>query len=178
MTLPELIKTRRSTRVFEARPIEPSAVTAIAESALYAPSAMNRQTWHFTVLTRREDIDALAASVRIALDLDDGYCFYRPAAFIITSNARENPMGADDCACALQNIFLTAHAYGVGSVWINQLRHVCDEPKVRTLLTSYGVPVDHVVYGCAALGYPAAEPREKQIADKCITIYSKDKKGE
>ncbi len=169
MTLPKLIKTRRSTRSFEDRPIEPQVLTAIAESALYAPSAMNRQAWHFIVLTKREDMDALAALVKEALGLDEGYCFYRPAAFIIASNARENPMGADDCACALQNIFLTAHAHGVGSVWINQLRHVCDEPKTRDLLTAYGVPADHVVYGCAALGYPAAEPREKRILEDRLT---------
>lgn len=170
MTLFDLIKTRRSTRAFQARPIEPAILTEIAESALYAPSAMNRQAWHFTVLTKREEMDALATLVKEALGLDDGYCFYRPAAFIITSNARENPMGVDDCACALQNIFLTAHAHGVGSVWINQLRHVCDEPKVRALLTAYGVPADHAVYGCAALGYPAKPPREKTITDGLLTF--------
>lgn len=169
MTLPELIKTRRSTRAFENRPIEPAILTEIAESALYAPSAMNRQAWHFTVLTKREEMDALAALVKDALALDERYCFYAPAAFIIASNARENPMGADDCACALQNIFLTAHARGVGSVWINQLRHVCDEPKIRDLLTAYGVPADHAVYGCAALGYPAKPPRDKVISGNRLT---------
>ena len=169
MTLLELIQTRRSIRSFEDRPIEPSVLTAIAESALYAPSAMNRQAWHFTVLTKREEMDALAALVKEALSLDEGYCFYRPAAFIIASNARENPMGVDDCACALQNMFLTAHAYGVGSVWINQLRHVCDDPKVRALLTAYGVPDDHMVYGCAALGYPAQLPKAKRVLENGIT---------
>lgn len=178
MTLPELIRTRRSIRAFENRPIEPAILTEIVESALYAPSAMNRQTWHFTVLTRREDMDALAALVKEALGLEEGYCFYSPAAFIVASNARENPMGVDDCACALQNVFLTAHAYGVGSVWINQLRHICDEPKVRALLTAYGVPVDHAVYGCAALGYPAKPPREKTIAEGRITYLTTSRKGE
>jgi nitroreductase len=78
-------------------------------------------------------------------------------------------MGRDDCACALQTIFLAAHALGVGSVWINQLRHVCDEAKVRDLLTAYGVPTTHKVYGCAALGYPAAEPRDKTLLAGRIT---------
>ena len=169
MTLFDLIKTRRSIRAFETRPIESDILAEIAEAALYAPSAMNRQAWYFTVLTKREEMDALAVLVKEALGLDDGYCFYSPAAFIIASSARENPMGVDDCACALQNIFLTAHAHGVGSVWINQLRHVCDVPKVRALLTAYGVPANHVVYGCAALGYAAKPPRDKQILEDRLT---------
>ena len=165
----DFIRSRRSIRAFEDRPIESETLKAIVETGLYAPSAMNRQMWHFTVLTKREEMDRLAALTKEALNLDEGYCFYRPAAFVILSNEEENAMGREDCACALQNLFLAAHVFGVGSVWINQLRHVCDEPRIRSLLTAYGVPASHKVYGCAALGYPAADPREKFILDGRIT---------
>ncbi len=165
----DFIRSRRSIRAFEDRPIEPETLKAIVETGLYAPSAMNRQLWHFTVLTGREEMDRLAALTGEALNLDEGYCFYRPAAFVIVSCEGEHAMGRDDCACAMQTMFLAAHALGVGSVWINQLRHVCDEPKIRPLLTEYGVPASHKVYGCVALGYPAAEPRDKAILEGRIT---------
>jgi nitroreductase len=64
----------------------------------------------------------------------------------------------EDNACALENIFLAAHSLGIGSVWINQLRHCCDEAEVRAILEEWGIPEDHVVYGIAALGYQDGEP--------------------
>lgn len=59
----------------------------------------------------------------------------------------------------LENIFLAAHSYGIGSVWINQLQEICDRPPIRAILAAWGIPADHVVYGFAALGYPAGEAK-------------------
>ena len=42
---------------------------------------------------------------------------------------------------------------GIGSVWINQLQGICDEPEIRAVLRELHIPEDHVVYGLAALGY-------------------------
>jgi hypothetical protein len=54
---------------------------------------------------------------------------------------------------------------GIASVWINQGSDTCNDPGVRAVLTELGVPEDHMVYGMAALGYAAAEPKdvEKKI---------------
>ena len=165
-----LLKSRRSIRSFEDRPIPKDILRTIAETALYAPSAMNRQSWHFVVMTDRAELDALAALVKARLNLDERYRFYHCQALILASNDPiENPMAVDDCACALQNIFLAAHALGVGSVWINQLRHVCDDPEIRAMLTTVGVPTHHTVYGAAALGYERKPPQEKTILPDRIT---------
>lgn len=59
---------------------------------------------------------------------------------------------------ALENIFLAAHALGIGSVWINQLNGICDEPAVRAVLTKLKIPENHIVWGMAALGYAEAKP--------------------
>ena len=69
----------------------------------------------------------------------------------------DNHNGMADCACALENIFLAAWSMEVGSVWINQLKTICDEPDVREVLRSFGVPEDHVVLGTVALGYASGE---------------------
>ncbi len=54
----------------------------------------------------------------------------------------------------MENIFLAARSYGVGSVWIiNQMQNINDRPAVRALLNEIGVPADRVIYGVAALGY-------------------------
>ena len=147
----ELIKTRHSVRSFSDEPIPADVLKTIAETAVYAPSAMNRQCWHFTVLTNRDEMAVLAEALKKAGGLDERYCFYRPAALIIASADRDVAMGRDDCACALEKIFLAAHALGVGSVWINQLRDFCDVPDVGALLHDYGVADKHAFDGSAAL---------------------------
>jgi len=47
----ELIKTRRSIRRFKQDPIAEEVLDRIMESAIWAPSAMNRQNWKFYILT-------------------------------------------------------------------------------------------------------------------------------
>jgi nitroreductase len=89
------------------------------------------------------------------------YNFYSPDTLVIASNYRDNRNGCNDCACAIQNIFLMSHELGIGSVWINQLRGICDEPEVRVVLNKLGIPENHVVWGMAALGYPAENPEAK-----------------
>ena len=67
----ELIKTRRSVRSFSDREISRDDLEKIAEAAIYAPSAMNKQTWQFTVVTDKSKIKALASAVGKALCRDD-----------------------------------------------------------------------------------------------------------
>lgn len=149
------ILTRRSIRAFQETPVEREKIDTMLKCATYAPSAMNRQTWHFSAVLSAEKIKKLADAVGAALG-SDAYNMYKPAALIIPSN---EPGKEADNACAMQNIMLTAHALGVSSVWINQVKDTCSDPAVRAVLTEFGVPEDHVVFGIAALGYAAGDPR-------------------
>lgn len=157
----ENLLTRRSVRAFEKKEIPVDELDQILQAAVYAPSGMGRQTWQFTVVTDREKIQKLAAVVEKELNRP-GYDMYAPEVIIIPSNERDSRFGKEDNACALENIFLAAHSFGIGSVWINQIRDICDAPAARALLKEWGVPDSHVVYGIAALGYPAPAP-EKEI---------------
>lgn len=159
----ETILTRRSIRAFSEKNIEEEKLNQILQAAIYAPSGRNRQTWIFTALLDKEKMRRLAKAIARELGRDEEtYDFYNPTALIIPSNDRENPLGADDNACALENIFLAAHSLGIGSVWINQLKGICDAPQIREILRELQIPEEHIVYGMAALGYPA------QITEKVL----------
>ncbi|MBS5333915.1 MAG: nitroreductase [Anaerovoracaceae bacterium] len=156
----ETLKTifsRRSVRNFNDSPVKEEDLNLILKAAVYAPSGMNRQTWQFTAVTDRGKIQELALLIEKKLGRED-YDFYKPAAIIISSNERDSRWGKEDNACAMENIFLAARSLGIGSVWTNQVRLVCDDEEVRQLIGSWGIPDSHVVYGTAAIGYTDSEP--------------------
>lgn len=158
------ILTRRSIRKFTDKPIPKEILEDLVKAALHAPSGMGKQTWKFTVITNKNAIKRLADAIQTTLNRP-GYNMYCPAAVIMPSNLRDSNWGREDNACALENIFLAARSYGVGSVWINQMQNICDTPAIREILDDFGVPADHVVYGMAALGYPdpdtEIQPKER-----------------
>lgn len=85
---------------------------------------------------------------------------------MIVSNLKTNANAIADAGCAMQNIMLMAHSLGVASCWINQMKDTNGDPAVRALLDGYGVPADHDVQCCAALGYgnPAREIEHSMTA--------------
>ena len=158
------ILTRRSIRKFKKEQIKDEELNLILEAGIYAPSGMNKQSWQFSVVQNKEKIELLAKVVRESLGRDAGYNFYAPPTLIMLSNEKDNTNGLADCSCALQNIFLMANSLGIGSCWINQLKTICDEKEVREVLTSFGIPQNHIVWGMASIGYSdnASKVQEKK----------------
>ena len=159
------ILTRRSVRNFTREPISEEIINNLVDAAMHAPSGMCRKTWKFTVITNTETIKRLAETIKKVLNREV-YDMYNPTAIIIPSNERDSAWGREDNACALQNIFLAAKSYGVGSVWINQLSNICDEPEIRTLLDEFEIPSNHIIYGFAALGFPDLTKPEREYTEK------------
>lgn len=155
------ILTRRSYRAFTDEAVKHEDVETILDCALHAASGMGKQTWKFTAVVNRDKIQQLAKAVAKAIGRDESYNMYDPAVLVITSNEKESKYREVDNACAMENIYLASEALGLGCVWINQLLGCYDDPEVRALLQEFGIPNDHGVYGCAAIGYPAETPKEK-----------------
>lgn len=165
----EAIKDRRSVRTFTNEQVSSEQLNAILEAAIYAPTGMNYQTTHFTAVLDAEKLLELNRRVKavFARSTEErlqhrgenaAYNFYYHApALVIVSNESTQPWAGQDCANALQSMFLAAQSLGVASCWINQLCSTCQDSAVRELLSEWGVPADHTVYGCAALGFNSGE---------------------
>lgn len=164
------ILTRRSCRAYTDRAVSKEDLDMILKAAVYAPNGMNRQSWQFTVIRRKENILGLAEVVRKVLGRPEGYNFYAPNVIILASNDRDNVNGLADCACAMQNMFLMAHELGISSCWINQLKEICDVPEVREELRKYQIPDNHIVWGIVDLGYAAEEPKHKEKKDSVVVF--------
>ncbi|MBE6871959.1 MAG: nitroreductase family protein [Ruminococcaceae bacterium] len=164
----ENIFSRRSTRKFLKKEISKQDLKTLVDCARFAPSAMNRQLCKFTVLQNKDMMKKLADAIGKQLGRE-GYDFYCPDALILVSNERTNAHAVEDCACALENIFLGAHSMGIGSVWINQLKGICDEPEIRAVLNELKLPAEHLVWGIAALGYTDAPSQNGAVKrEDCV----------
>lgn len=124
------IKNRRSVRRYKPEQIKDEELAAIIDAGLSAPSAVNQQSWHFTVIQNSGIIDSLAAKVKGLLDTHPNehvrgfaksstfHVFYHAPTVVIVSldgNAL-SPMA--DCSAAIQNMLLSAQSLGIGSCWI------------------------------------------------------------
>ncbi|AEC02394.1 nitroreductase family protein [Parasphaerochaeta coccoides] len=149
MEVQEAILTRRSCRSFADLPVERGLLDKIMDAAVHAPSAMNIQPWHFTVITDRKKLDALDTLVS-----PDNSFFYRAPVLVIASLDSSAEYGVEDSSCALQNIMLAAHGLGLGSVWCNRLNRLRGDAQIIERLRDFGVPADKVPHGAVAIGHP------------------------
>ena len=120
----EVVEKRHSVRHFDAaRDVPPETVRKILAAAIRAPSAVNRQPWHFFVVRNPEAKRKLAAAAW-------GQEFVAQAPLVIAvcadpdrSAARYGRRGAElyclqDTAAATEHILLAATALGLGACWV------------------------------------------------------------
>ncbi|HEY3426283.1 MAG TPA: nitroreductase [Negativicutes bacterium] len=169
---------RRSIRSYKQEQLKDNELHTILEAGQFAPSAMNGQPWHFTVVQNKELLGKITEIVRTVF-LNSGNPafegrakaenfspFYHAPTLIIVSAAEKSIAPQSDASLALGNLFLAAHALGVGSCWIHSLRSLFDTQEGRALNKQLGIPEGYTIVGSGAFGYnageaPAAPPRRE-----------------
>lgn len=156
---------RRSIRQFNDKPVDPYELEAILEAGKYAPSAMNEQPWHFSVVESPELLQKInlvtrelfAQSGNLMYEQrakSEGFSsFYKAPLFIIVScdNAAVAPL--QDGALALGNMFLAAKSMGIGSCWIHAMNYVLESAAGVELRKELLIPDGFVLVGAGAFGY-------------------------
>jgi len=140
------IMQRRSVRKYQPRPLPEAELHTILEAGRQAPSAANRQPWHFIVVKDDQQKRTLAQAC-------NGQTWMADAAVIIAGVGKPSvseKWHAVDVAIAMQNMILAATTLGYGTCWIGafdqervkSILQVPDETHVIAL-TPVGVPGDH-----------------------------------
>jgi nitroreductase len=162
LNLQTTIRERRSIRRFEDRAIEPEKLAEIFEAVRWAPSWGNCQCWELIVVEAQEDREKLAELVS---KKNPATLAVRHAPVVLALcgqakksgyyNGRQMTRFPDwlmyDLGLASQNICLTAHGLGLGSVIVG----LFDHEKVAEMLA---VPDGIEVVSLIPLGYPAHNP--------------------
>lgn len=174
----DVIKTifdRRSIRSFLPKRIEEEIVTELMECGRRAPNAWGHQSFEFFAVTDQKLLRELACLTAKYLGGEpEEHNFFGAPLVILMADIRENFMRLADAGCAMENMFIAAQSYGLGSVWINQLSPISDKLEVIEKLESIGITKDRVVTSIGAFGYPAAPPREKELTARLHYIRGEE----
>jgi nitroreductase len=152
----DALRTRRSIRTYEAKPVEQRIIEEIVDCARLAPTAMNAQPWDFVVITAKEDL------VRIPPMLGHAE-FIANAAFAVLVLGRETDCTVEDCSAATENLLLAATAHGIGSCWVAGI----GQPYAPTVVKEFGAPEDRRLIAIVSFGYAAEDPQieKRALAD-------------
>ena len=180
MNFDEVIEKRRSTREFSSEKIEKEKILQMIECARLAPSAANRQPWHFVILSdslKDEVANIMKAQVNgmeITLDRSEHATHpYNPTTSLKGSIKviKEAPIlilvfrkYSDDwkegdylsIGGAVEHICLKATDLGIGSLWIRDVIYVRDK-----IAHAVGHSDLELVTGLA-LGYSLEYPYERK----------------
>lgn len=157
----EAILTRRSVRKFTSTPLEKEALEDLVKSAMSAPSAYNRQPWHFIIIQDKKKLAEIAAIHPYAAMASEA-----SAAILIAADSKiEETEGlwVQDCSAAMQNLLLAAHAKKMGAVWVG-LYPIAEH--LETFQKLFNLPQEIRPFSLAILGNPnetkASEDRFKK----------------
>ena len=155
----ETLMTRTSIRSFTDRPVSADTIEMLLRAGMAAPTAVNKQPWHFVVITDRAKLDELGGNGRQSQMWQES-----TLAIAVCGNmekALEGPAQAfwiQDCSAATENILLAAHALGLGAVWTGCYPM---EERVANVSQVLNLP-EHIVPLCViVMGYPNEQPEPK-----------------
>ena len=163
----EAMLERRSIRAYRPEQISEEELTDILQTARFAPSTNGLQARHFTVIQNKQLIsDIVAATQKSGGKFAPGHTpFYNAPTLIALSAPETSKYGREDAACAIMNLMLAAHAYGLGTCYIcSVLCGLQDEEIMKRL----NLPANYVPLGCITVGYPlehAPAPKERRTDD-------------
>ncbi len=155
----ECIMTRVSVRAYTADKVSETQIEKMLRAGMAAPSAVNKQPWHFIVVTEQVQLDALAEVTPNAKMAASA-----PLAIVVCGDMSKTLEGEardfwiQDCSAATQNILLEAHALGLGAVWTGTWPALERCAAVAQVLD---IPEGIVPFATIVIGHPAGENKPK-----------------
>jgi len=161
VSLVDVVLSRRSIRRYEQKEIPKDALDKILDAGRQAPSAANRQPWHFIVVTDPE----------IKKELSKGLFnrFIKDTPVTLIGCAHKDLIAGKwsiiSTTIALHNMVVAAWAMGIGSCWVGDF----NEEKIKKLLN---IPESWNIVALISLGYPAEkpQPRKKKSIEEIVSF--------
>jgi nitroreductase len=150
------ILTRRSVRAFLPDPIPPEHLDQLIDALRWAPSAGNRQPWHFYLILNRQIKQSLVHAAYGQTFLAEAPVVFVICALPGKSASRYGSRGRDlyvyqDTATAAENLMLTAVDLNYGCCWVGAF----DEQAV---IQTLNLPKGYRPVAIVPVGTPGEKP--------------------
>ncbi|MBN1180680.1 MAG: nitroreductase family protein [Bacteroidales bacterium] len=147
----ETIITRRSIRKYTHDEISKETIDKLLKAAMYAPSAVNKQPWHFIIIDNKSIFEKIMEVHPHAKMLNEA-----ALAIIICGDTKlahgDGIYWPVDCAAATENMLLAAHGLGLGAVWLGVYPR---EERISGIEKLFKLPANIKPFSIISLGYPA-----------------------
>ena len=176
----QLLRGRRSIRVYKHKEVSREELQGVIETARYAPSGHNNQGTHWLVLANRNELMRLsglvvdwmrwiignmpevAASMHLERTVqrwqDGADVILRNAPAVIVAHAsKEDRMAPSTCTIALSYLELAAVGRGLGTCWAGYFSSAAT--SFPPMAAALGLPEGHQCFGAMMIGYPALRYR-------------------
>jgi nitroreductase len=172
-----------STRAFINQKIDPKTIDLIVKCGIKAPSAMNQQPWHFSVIQNRKIINKISFETIAALQQSNPEqkpassrqrLFSHAPVVIIFSMASDSDSAMFDTALACENMSIAAQSLGLGARIVTAPIAVLNGPKTKEYHQLLKIPKNKKPVAALALGIPDYSPdaisRATSRSSNCISL--------
>lgn len=155
----QTILSRTSVRAYTDQKVEKTKIEKLLRAAMAAPTAVNKQPWHFVVIEDKHVLEQIAEEIPTAK-----MAARAPLAITICGDMEKALDGegrgfwVQDASAATENLLLAAHAMGLGAVWTSVYPIKDKVEATRALLN---LPETIVPLGTIVIGYPKEKPLPK-----------------
>jgi len=169
MDFSDILRTRRTVRMYQQKEIPYSHLEECVDAARFAPSARNIQPMEYVLVTEA----ALRKEMFSCMGLGGGVADLKgkePVAYavVLVNNELKGQWYAHDCGLAVQNLVLAAWEKGIASCILARV----NKDNIRTLLK---IPSTHEIELVITMGYPAEKPVAVEM-EKDTSVF-RDAKG-
>ena len=147
----EFIKSRRSYRKYKNTKVDKKLLDEIVYCGLVAPSGMNTQGIHISVVTDENLLNRINETV-------GRNCTYSAPALLVVHCEKDYRYAYTDGSCTMANMYLAAEALELGSCWINQLKDISNSEVKKEM----GLD-NQIIVGSLAVGYKDEEKTPRNL---------------
>ncbi len=158
----ETIMTRRSVRDYKEEAVDREQMAKVIECGIYAPSAMNKQTWAVRVVDDKAFLDgvteiAVKQNPKLKEQANFRNFFRNAPTVAFIACPEESYSGEYDCGLLSENMMLSAWSMGIGSCCLGSVVGVMNSEEAKPYMERLNLPEGYKLLVAIAFGYPAGE---------------------
>jgi len=165
----DAIKERRSIRHFNSEEVSVNNLKEIIEAGILAPSAHNKQPWHFIVVKDKDIKNKLSLMLKEKVEeaaLTAEVIETCNTLILVFAEIQDELMDIQSVGASIENMILMATAKNIGSLWIGYIAKI--EGELQELFKTDKKLIAAVALGKASV---APKPRPRKNVDEVVEWY-------